>query len=291
MREMVQQQPGAGVPTSFGVFPSSSFLKVSAEPGGTAAPRGAAWGSRGGRTPPAPPPPLRPAGAAREAARPDALRPRVHPVRAGTRPGAARAAHPGAAAPTAAALRGVGPPRSTARPPRPGNPPSPSRPIKPRAATTCSSFRPYRGGGAGGGRGCRGDTHPEPPPPAASTESGVMARVSPNRRRRGKSANGKRQTASAPFRAPLSTRTPRGAHTSGAPRPSASPHHHRGRFKGGGGAPPGRPARRRLSSPLLCSPPRRAPSPFRSPRFKVSARIRARPPLPVRQDGARRGRG
>lgn len=53
MREMVQQQPGAGVPTSFGVFPSSSFLKVSAEPGGTAAPRGAAWGSRGGRTPPA----------------------------------------------------------------------------------------------------------------------------------------------------------------------------------------------------------------------------------------------
>lgn len=145
--------------------------------------------------------------------------------------------------------------------------------------------------GAGGGRGRRGDTHPEPPPPAASTESGVMARVSPNRRRRGKSANGKRQTASAPFRAPPSTRTPRGAHTSGAPRPSASPHHHRGRFKGGGGAPPGRPARRRLSSPLLCSPPRRAPSPFRSPRFKVSARIRARPPLPVRQDGARRGRG
>lgn len=29
MREMVQEQPGAGVPTSFGAFPSSSFLKVS----------------------------------------------------------------------------------------------------------------------------------------------------------------------------------------------------------------------------------------------------------------------
>eukprot|EP00076_Gallus_gallus_P031289 XP_015156796.1 dynactin subunit 1 isoform X7 [Gallus gallus] len=31
MREMVQQQPGAGVPTSFGVFPSSSFLKAQRE--------------------------------------------------------------------------------------------------------------------------------------------------------------------------------------------------------------------------------------------------------------------
>lgn len=28
MRETVQQQLGAGVPTNFGIFPSSSFLKV-----------------------------------------------------------------------------------------------------------------------------------------------------------------------------------------------------------------------------------------------------------------------
>ncbi|XP_048797669.1 dynactin subunit 1 isoform X3 [Lagopus muta] len=31
MREMVQEQPGAGVPTSFGAFPSSSFLKAQRE--------------------------------------------------------------------------------------------------------------------------------------------------------------------------------------------------------------------------------------------------------------------
>lgn len=29
LREVVQQHPGASVPTAFGVFPSSSFLKVS----------------------------------------------------------------------------------------------------------------------------------------------------------------------------------------------------------------------------------------------------------------------
>lgn len=120
--------------------------------------------------------------------------------------------------------------------------------------------------GAGGGRGCRGDTHPEPPPPAASTESGVMARVSPNRRRRGKSANGKPP--------PLPSALPpalalRGARTRAGPRGRARPRTTTAAALRAAGARL-RGARRAAASPLLFSAHRRAalPLPFARPALK-----------------------
>lgn len=122
-------------------------------------------------------------------------------------------------------------------------------------------------GGGRGRKGCRGDTHPEPPPPAASTESGVMARVTPNRRRRGKSANGKPPPFPSAHPRALALR---GARTRTGPRGQARPRTTTAAALRAAGARLRGARRAAAASPRLSSPHRRAalPLPFARPALK-----------------------